>query len=139
MEKYVDLITNGLDLISFLLVTRELVRLTAPAMRYSIRIITFFLVGLAGLIVPFLLVGLVFYLFGRDPPAWLLVQAIVWGGPIAFGLAALLNLSGWLERYASKHFLALGVVLFFISRLIAFYGATLKAMAHPCASACVSG
>jgi hypothetical protein len=28
---------------------------------------------------------------------------------------------------SSKHFLALGIVLFFISRLIAFYGSALKA------------
>jgi len=32
VEKYVDLITNGLDLLSFLLVTPEIAKMVAPAL-----------------------------------------------------------------------------------------------------------
>jgi hypothetical protein len=37
VEKYGDLITNGLDLISFLLVTPEIVKVIAPAANVLVR------------------------------------------------------------------------------------------------------
>ena len=43
MEKYGDPITNGLDLLSFLLVTPEILRVITPAAAFLIKIVAFML------------------------------------------------------------------------------------------------
>jgi hypothetical protein len=43
MEKYGDLITNGLDLISFLLATPEIVRVIAPTVNFLSKVVALML------------------------------------------------------------------------------------------------
>jgi hypothetical protein len=125
MEKYGDLITNGLDLTSFLLVTPELVRVVAPTAtrltNLAIAVIASFLVA-ALLLIP---VSLIAIWFQFEGPWWIIVLILYL---ISQGFLSRMSndLTDRFSRWVSEHFLALGVALFFVSRLIAFYGSALK-------------
>jgi hypothetical protein len=133
LEKYGDLMTNGLDLISFVLVTPEIVRVIAPAARWLIGV-TFLSVLLsiaciAGLLPELLRV----FFFGQGEAPWSLEDVLVLITLVTFPTAVcvcfilLINHGVFqLADRISKHFLALGILLFLISRLIALYVSVLK-------------
>jgi hypothetical protein len=134
LEKYGDLITNGLDLLSFLLVTPEIVRVIAPAASWLMG----WMVAV-GVTLP--VAALAWWrLIGADwreftaPAPW--VTVVVCVGVIAIVVPLWHRMGIWkaygkvardIRAIASKHFLALGILLFFVSRLIAFYGSAVKA------------
>jgi hypothetical protein len=141
--EYGDLITNGLDLLSFLLVTPEIVRAIAPAATLLIRAVFYVAVSIMLFVAPFVQgAKTINQLISYPPDDWhfYYLSVCVAFGALGFSLMALAwirtRIAGrkdiFFERadrlafYASKHFLALGIVLFFISRLIAFYGSAAK-------------
>ena len=131
MEKYGDLITNGLDLLSFLLLTPEIARVIAPAVArvtgwivviilpvFAIIMIMLVMIELAPifpwvmrtisllmLIAMFLYIILVLRKVQYDPADWLIDM---------------------ITTRVSKHLFAAGMVLFLVSRLIAFYASAVK-------------
>lgn len=126
MEKYGDLITNGLDLVSFLLVTPEILRVIAPAVS------EFFGTIIGGILVTVIILPLVFLggLLHRGH-WWPVVAIILIGAMSSWSLNRVLrggsNIIHEFTYRASKHFFALGVVVFLLSHLIAFYGSAVKA------------
>jgi hypothetical protein len=150
VEKYGDLITNGLDLISFLLVTPELTRFARPLATWANMVLLSIIALVATEIV------LVFMLFcglvvlGLLGGSWSgmkaflqdyvsnlsnlnIISGLVWGFLVFLGLL-FRNGNPWLRVFisifnesVSHHLFALGFALFLISRLIAFYGSALKA------------
>jgi hypothetical protein len=133
VEKYGDLITNGLDLISFLLVTPELVRFAQPVAQWTSRMV-FSILAIVAMTVVLLPVGYVYVSIKhiRISPT-LLIYAMLAAGVVTFLLGDYpgnIWVSGRIQRFTatvSRHLFALGVTLFFISRLVAFYGSALKA------------
>ena len=127
MEKYGDLITNGLDLLSFLLVTPEIARVITPAASELIGAVATVILGTVVLspVVLLLSFGAV-WLFPSSK--WVLIGLIVIIVLVSVGSAYLKGLAvvDWVANRAPKHLFALGIVLFFVSRLIAFYGSALK-------------
>jgi hypothetical protein len=119
-----ELITNALDLVSFLLVTPELLRIARPVVSTALRT----LVGVS--------MGVVFvccfYLIFADVPPFRetaisvgLHGGVLWNiGFFALLLVGVLGLLGFiLGRFSDwfvSHLLALGVFLYFVSRMISF-------------------
>jgi hypothetical protein len=139
MEKYVDLITNGLDLLSFLLLTPEILRITRPITTWVVYLATAVGVVMIGFIVPTLLLIAIYateYAIGRtyrpdeemDKSDYFVMALwpITWLSTLFFLGRLVVHVDSWVDR-TSRHFLALGIVLFFLSRLIAFYGSAVKA------------
>jgi hypothetical protein len=128
VEKYSDLITNGLDLLSFLLVTPEILRAIAPTLG------EFLGTAIGGILVTMILLPLAF-MGGllRGDHWWPVVAAMLicamssWSLNRVFSFRERSNIIHEFTHRASKHFLAVGVVLFLISRLIAFYSSVVKA------------
>jgi hypothetical protein len=128
VEKYGDLITNGLDLISFLMVTPEIVKRIAPPT-------TALMIVLAGSCVAAAPVVLPIIWFEWDAPDWanspltaVAMLAIPLGVFIGFAVITPLvfdDLDRTVDRI-SKHFFGVGVVFFLVSRVLAFYGSVLK-------------
>jgi hypothetical protein len=127
MEQYSDLVANGLDLVSFIVLTPEILRVIAPTASR--------LLGSSTAMVACFAAALVFFLVPLHLllSAWLGLEVpnrarsgLLMGG--AGGLWQLRgsSLADRLGRYASKHFLAFGITLFFVSRLIAFYSSAMK-------------
>jgi hypothetical protein len=136
VEKYSELISNGLDLASFLLVTPEILKVIEPTVSRTVAII----IGLAYIgfvtaalvfLLPFVLSRFLSDWFGW-PQKWifpaLLIGASIflgrrlqpWSYETGYNIAYLFGRSG------SKILLALGIILFFIARLLAFYSSALK-------------
>jgi hypothetical protein len=128
VEKYGDLITNGLDLLSFLLVTPEIARVITPAASELIGAITTVIVGTVVLspVVLLLSFGAV-WLFPSSK--WALSGLIVIVVLVSVGSAYLKGQAvvDWVASRAPKHLFAIGIGLFLLSRLIAFYGSAVKA------------
>jgi hypothetical protein len=163
MEKYAELASNGLDLLSFLLVTDVILKAIMPAAatffqllfggfftiaiwslfcvyfwllyvgsRAALHLLNFSgwsLVGLSVLCTLVLhsllyilvaMVGLAFRQRNYEPDAVPRQRRTVLGHEIIKKIFAF-------ATYASEHLFPVGVLLFFVSRLIAFYGSAVKA------------
>jgi hypothetical protein len=127
VEKYGDLIINGLDLLSFLLVTPEIARVITPPTSELIGAVATVILGTVILspVVLLLSFGTVWFF---PSSKWALSGLIVITVLVGVGSAYLKGLAvvDWVASRAPKHLFALGIVLFFVSRLIAFYGSALK-------------
>jgi hypothetical protein len=131
MEHYKEFITNGLDLVSFLLITPEITRRVMPRLRVLF-IITIYVVLFAVYVAIvfasfFVLMSLWESVFGPHfrPPNW--VMDIIAGGSVALGVgvfmlsAALLifvfDLNEW-DRKASKYFAMTAIFTFILARCL---------------------
>jgi hypothetical protein len=126
VEKYGDLITNGLDVISFLLVTPEILKVVAPI---GTDVIGMAMALLASLGLYVLILVIPSLLLTGGFPLWVVWATVPLAAAMIFAFIKL-GFYDWVIRvsdHASKHLFALGVVVFFISRLIASYGAAVKA------------
>lgn len=125
LEAYKDIIGNGLDLTSFLLVTPELVRVFKPlwakiadTMLY-VAVFMMIIVTNIGIVVVVTLARKILptaesqnhFLIGWVIPA---LGAIVFSFPISFLLVYRAQVSTWF----SKHAFVMGMLLFFISRVV---------------------
>jgi hypothetical protein len=129
MEKYGELITNSLDLISFLLLTPEVLRMIAPTATRLISWIIAALLALSLLLLVAFVCAVMVALGAWIPPSWVLSIVLILWVPLILMVMYLggSRLVDQLSRRVSRHFLALGIVLFFTSRMIAFYGSAVKA------------
>jgi hypothetical protein len=111
-----EIITNGLDLLSFVLITPELVKFAVPALRFTT---TFFMI-IAALFLPVLLfvVGFEFQFLHN----YIITTVIV--TTIGIVCARLLRTIGAnAERiimFLPRHMFVIGCGLFFLSRLLSF-------------------
>jgi hypothetical protein len=140
IEQYHDVITNGLDLLSFILVTPELLRFAQPVFKK-------FTYGLGGVLIFFVL-GLINILF--DPIGHLIIAARMGSirGSIVWLVGAVLlvvlffyflkYVLGWWDRkgpetgiWLSSHAFVIGVSLFFVSRLFGFAAALQQLLVQP--------
>jgi hypothetical protein len=119
LERYKEFITNGFDLLSFLLVTPELVRLVRPAFARAFVIFSATSIGclvaaipsaIAASIIPFYRVSSAFTVFA--PLIALFIGR--WLRPRMNSILPMLD-----ALFAKYAFLS-GVILFFISRIVAF-------------------
>lgn len=128
MERHGDLITNGLDLISFLLVTPEIVRVIAPPIDFfgkAVALVLGLFVAMACLAALFLALSSQWNIFTwLRLPDWVILVVLV---AVLIPLEVTLPLIRWIYRRGSKHLFAVGIVLFIASRLIACYGSALRA------------
>ena len=138
LHSYRDVISNGLDLLSFLLVTPEILRFSRPALGK----LTYWIGSLA-------IISIIYFVLPAPlplipipgqhvrspadmPPS---VAALVLFGTIALFVAVYWLLRLWEDKghtvgqWASSHAFALGVALFFLSRMIAFITALADALA----------
>ena len=118
MDKYIDLITNGLDLLSFLLVTPEIVRRTAPASVWVIGMLTVMsLIILVAMIIPFILAtvmsavlfGVIFLvshaLIGSDLPddLYILLYALIFVAAWLFSIVRFPRFTPVCRPFARAH------------------------------------
>ena len=141
IERYQDLIVNGLDLLSFLLITPEVVHLTRPFIQGKSGPIIFrvALSIFAAYILMFLSKPLRVYVEGISSTSGMLIRFL----PSIFGVFIgftcdfwrnKLNSSGAVDRFFaffSSNLLYIGVMLFFIARMIAFGMASHKIFGVP--------
>jgi hypothetical protein len=128
VEKYGDLITNGLDLLSFLLVTPEIARVITPPASELIGAIATVILGTVVLSpIVFLLSFGAVWLFPSSK--WALIGFIAIVVLLGMGFVCLKGLTvvNWVASRAPKHLFAIGIGLFLLSRLIALYGSAIKA------------
>jgi hypothetical protein len=127
---YPNLITNALDLISFLMVMPKMMGVVAPTTRWLIRLGCLTVFGSA--------FGVVIYIVGLDlktPRLWLAVTVLV-----IFVFLSMLIVSVFgkvrdmmdqvldsIISHVSDYSLLMGGLIFFISRLIALYASAPKA------------
>jgi hypothetical protein len=143
-ETYKDFITNGLDLVSFTIGTPHVLRLIGPPIiKRGVRRVIFViwsLIGGASYFVFFYFVLQMFRRFIDESPVWLQyiegfaciilafsLFAFAWSF-ISRVLIAILSGTGTL---ASRHAFLVGVLLFFLSRAIAFLVATYELFSVP--------
>src|SRR5215469_6599524 len=119
-----ELITNALDLVSFLLVTPELLRIARPVVSTALRaLIAFLMVAV--------FVGCLYAVFSdvslfKETPisGWLhggLRSYFAFFASLLVGLLVLIGIVlGRFSDWFVSHLLALGVFLFFVSRVTAF-------------------
>jgi hypothetical protein len=128
MEKYGDLITNGLDLISFLLVTPEIVRVITPTADFlgkTVAVMLALFVAAACFGALLLSVFHDWHVFtGWKLPGGVILVIVVIS---LIPPEVTLPLIRWIYERGSKHLFAAGVVLFLVSRLLALYGSAVKA------------
>jgi hypothetical protein len=126
LDTYKELITNGLDLLSFLFVTSELIRIARPTVTIALPIV----IGIASMlfwITP--LLSLIDAKFGRTVLILFcggLFLALIVRGGYKFS-----KKSPPFFRWLSEHIFYVGIVLFFVSRLFAFTVATHNALNAP--------
>jgi hypothetical protein len=128
-----DIVTNGLDLLSFLFITPEVLRFLGPGMR-KVALNSFLW---CGALFPTILFSIFFTNLGNYlPDRWTWAKPIViltipaagfaigyfFLDPIVVNIKARLNDFVW---WTTKHAFFVGVLLFLISRMVAFLGALL--------------
>jgi hypothetical protein len=126
LVRYKEIIINGLDLASFLLITPELIRVAVPAMSGLVFVAVYIIVYLLLAIGPFFLVDidavirgldlnvhLTAILYGVLIMSWLTVIAVV-----TFKINEMISAST--KAWITRHALLLGVCGFFLARIFAF-------------------
>ena len=114
LELYKDIIANGLDLLSFIFVTPELLRVARPAIQSTV---IFFFLGLFMLIYFLLVFVSIVWI-----PSEIVALACFMGG--LFAIVRLIK--KYSDRlfaiavWAAHHAFLFGVFLFFVSRVIGF-------------------
>ena len=133
-----DIVTNGLDLLSFLFITPEVVRFLGPGMR-KVALNSFLW---CGALFPIILFSIFFSNLGFSTIGSYLPDRWTWARPIVFltvpaaGFAIgyffldpiVVNIKMRLNDFVwwtAKHAFFVGVLLFLISRMVAFLGALL--------------
>lgn len=129
MGNYFNLITNGLDLISFLMVMPKMMGVVAPATRWLIRLGCLTVLGSA--------FGLAIYIVGltlKTPRLWLaLVVLVIFVALSMLIVTVFAKVRGMMDlvldgiiSHVSDYSLLIGGLIFFISRLIALYASAPK-------------
>ena len=126
LTQYKELLVNGLDLLSFILVTPEIVLRLRPALGEYVSIIVLMigvLCGAAALFYPFYLLNT----YRSDNPwdlLWLLPAIVMFLllGTFVYGVILSIVTEGGAEiaAWLGAHTLVVGICTFFLSRLIAF-------------------
>jgi hypothetical protein len=119
LERYKELIINGLDLLSFLLVTPQLTRVVVPIFRWA-TVGILFSVGVGVYSVTMVAVG---ELSKKYFPNYALFLILIFGVPIFVAWLAFLSRIEHMEerftRLTSSAFWS-GVLMFLLSRVVAF-------------------
>jgi hypothetical protein len=121
LDVYKEFVTNGLDLISFMLVTPELLRVFAPAVREAPTFIIYILFfGILGSIIYFAWTHTSSWDAFARLGTWIywIIYILVMVVTAAIQLVAGVGARG--EAFIRRHGFLCGVILFLISRLFAF-------------------
>jgi hypothetical protein len=129
LERYKELITNALDLFSFLIVTPELIRIVLPAVRTIP-----FIIFLTPLLMVILFFGIAVFhhayhglISASDISIYILLTCLIlffWGTAL---WESAVSTSFWVR----KHAFLLGVAIFLISRTFAFVIAAHQVIVSP--------
>jgi hypothetical protein len=148
LERYKEFIINSLDLISFLLVTPELINLVNPAIGRVYRVALYVVVGTIGQIIIFMITLLVVSVFGI---IWIFLAALFGYDISAENLFASLSIYPFvftsfipttlimmkvgliefaltIRDRTPKHLFSVGVILFLTSRVFSFIMAAQELM-----------
>jgi hypothetical protein len=130
MEGLLELITNGLDLVAFILVTPELVRYAGVTAQLTGLVMIVLFSASSSILLAIIVTIPLMELFDLDDPDSYIVFLGLWA-VLAFSTKPILRRV--MERAGSvlpRYAFFVGVCVFFVSRLIALSGALAKLMAH---------
>jgi hypothetical protein len=129
LERYQDVLTNGLDLLSFIFITPELARLSRIA-SWILKIISFLCIGLVLCSLPYVVLILVAESLSPTDNNWIVLGLAVVVVGLQLFMQRVYSLAlNWLDGLftrASKYLFAAGVGIFFISRILGLAFATLR-------------